>query len=78
LVHDFGINPDEFIVKLNSEEFKQAAYYDFALARQLQVTGYPAAFIKTGDHNFYMIAKGYADLETMELRIANVLKEATA
>ncbi|MBU0695393.1 MAG: DsbA family protein [Bacteroidetes bacterium] len=78
LVPHFEINPDEFIEKLNSEEFKQAAYYDFALARQLQVTGYPAAFIKTGDHHFYMIAKGYADLETMELRIANVLKETIA
>lgn len=78
LVKDFGINPNEFIEKLNSEEFKQAAYYDFALARQLQVTGYPAAFIKTGEHNFYMIAKGYADLATMELRISNVLKEVLA
>ncbi|MEO5910401.1 MAG: DsbA family protein [Pelobium sp.] len=75
LAINFGIDPDEFVLKLNSEEFKQAAYYDFALAKQLQVTGYPAAFIKTGDRNFHMIAKGYADLETMELRIENVLKQ---
>lgn len=72
------INPQEFIKKLNYEEFKQAAYYDFALARQLQVTGYPAVLIKTGERNFYMIAKGYTDLDTIELRIQNVLKEATA
>lgn len=78
LAIDFEIEPNEFLEKLNSEEFKQAAYYDFALAKQLQVTGYPAAFIKTGDRNFYMIAKGYADLETMELRIENVLKQVEA
>lgn len=78
LVAAYHINPDEFLEKLNSEEFKQAAYYDFALAKQLQVTGYPAAFIKTSDNNFYMIAKGYTDLATMELRIENVLKQVTA
>ncbi len=77
LIAKYDIPNDEFLEKLNSEAFKQAAYYDFALAKQLQVTGYPAAFIKTGEHNFYMIAKGYADLETMELRIANVLKEVS-
>jgi putative protein-disulfide isomerase len=77
LAEKYHINPQEFIEKLNSEEFKQAAYYDFALARQLQVTGYPAVFIKTGESNFYMIAKGYTNLESIELRIQNVLKEAT-
>jgi putative protein-disulfide isomerase len=75
LVAKYNIDKQEFIQKLNSEEFKQAAYYDFALARQLQVSGYPAAFIKTGDTNFYMIARGYTDLATMKLRVENVLKE---
>lgn len=73
-----GIDGEEFVQKLNTDEFKQAAYYDFALARQLQVTGYPAAFIKTGERNFHMIAKGFADIKTMELRIQNVLKEVSA
>jgi putative protein-disulfide isomerase len=75
LAEKYQIPVDEFIKKLTQEEFKQAAYYDFALARQLQVTGYPAAFIRTGELKFYMIAKGYASLETMELRVQNVLKE---
>lgn len=75
LVEQFNLPAEEFIAKMQTEEFKQAAYYDFALARQLQVSGYPAAFIKTRENNFYMIAKGYADLETMKLRIENVLKE---
>lgn len=75
LVGNYKIDPIEFLTKLNSEEFKQAAYYDFALAKQLQVSGYPAAFIKAGDCNFYMIAKGYANFETMNLRVENVLKQ---
>jgi putative protein-disulfide isomerase len=75
IISKYEIPADYFLQKLNSEEFKQAAYYDFALAKQLQVSGYPAAFIKVDDRNFYMIAKGYADYETMKLRIANVLSQ---
>jgi len=78
LIDKYDIPADVFLQKLNSEEFKQAAYYDFALAKQLQVSGYPAAFIKADDRNFYMIAKGYADYETMKLRIANVLSQLSA
>lgn len=78
IINKYGINPEDFKQKLNSDEFKQAAYYEFALARQLQVSGYPAAFIKVDDRNFHMIAKGYADYETMKLRIENVLKQLSA
>ncbi|WP_017259185.1 DsbA family protein [Pedobacter arcticus] len=77
IIEQYGIATEDFLQKLNSEEFKKAAYYEFALAKQLQVSGYPAAFIKVDDRNFHMIAKGYADYETMELRISNVLKEVS-
>ncbi len=75
LIKPFNLPEEEFISKLDNEEYRQLAYYDVALARQLQVTGYPAAFIKTGELQFHMIAKGYTNEETMELRIQNVLKE---
>jgi putative protein-disulfide isomerase len=75
LLTQFNITEEDFLKKLNQEEFKQAAYYDFALARQLHVTGYPAVFIRTGELQFYMIAKGYTDLASLELRIQNILKE---
>lgn len=75
LAVNFGIDPDAFIHKMHEEEFKQAAYYDFALAKQLQVSGYPAAFIQSADNNFYMIAKGFTRLEDLEARIEKVWKE---
>lgn len=78
IINNYKIPAGEFLTKLNSEEFKQAAYYEFALAKQLQVSGYPAAFIKVHDRNFHMIAKGYADYETMKLRITNVLNQLSA
>jgi putative protein-disulfide isomerase len=71
--HD--INLDEFESKMKLESSKEAAYYDFALAKQLRVDSYPAVLMQTSDTGFYLIAKGYTDLETLELRIKNVLKE---
>ncbi|RRN76496.1 DsbA family protein [Pseudoxanthomonas sp. SGD-10] len=76
LIKKYEIPESDFLAKLDNEEYRQLAYYDVALSRQLQVTGYPAAFIKTAELEFFMIAKGYANLETMELRIQNVIKEA--
>lgn len=74
IIKNYELIAEEFLQKINSQAFKQAAYYEFALAKQLQVTGYPAAFIKVDDRNFHMIAKGFADYDTMKLRIANVQK----
>ena len=78
LIAKYNINGADFLEKLHSEEFKQAAYYEFALAKQLQVTGYPAAFIKVDDRNFHMIAKGFANYDTIKLRIENVLSQLQA
>ena len=75
LAVNFGIDPDAFIHKMHGEEFKQAAYYDFALSKQLQVSGFPAVFIQSADNHFYMIAKGYTPLEDLEARIEKVMEE---
>ncbi len=75
LAVNFGIDPDEFVYRMHEETFKQLAYYDFALAKQLQTQSYPAVFVQSADNHFYLIAKGYTDLSTLELRIKNVLQE---
>ena len=70
-----SIDPDLFEVKMSMTEFKEAAYYEFALAKQLQVSNYPAVLIQATESKFYLVARGYADYETMELRINNVILE---
>ena len=75
LAVNFSIDPDLFESKMTELPFKEAANYDFALARQLQVSSYPAVFIQESDSKFYLIARGYANYETMELRINNVKEE---
>lgn len=73
---NFGIDPDTFEKDMHEPKYLESAHYDFALAKQLQVSSYPAVLIQVSDSQFYLVAKGYADYTTMELRINNVKKEA--
>jgi putative protein-disulfide isomerase len=74
LLEKYSIQPEIFYEKLSGDEFKEMAYYEFSLVKQLQVDGYPAVFIQTGETSFHMIARGYADYETLSVRLENVLK----
>lgn len=75
LLDKYNIQPEAFYSKLKSEEYKEQAYYEFALCKQLQVTGFPTVFIQTGELKFVMVARGYTDYENLKERIDNVLKE---
>jgi putative protein-disulfide isomerase len=70
-----GIDPDDFEQEMKLDSSKESAYYDFALVRQLRVESFPAVLIQTSETGFYLIAKGFTDFNTLELRISNVLKE---
>ena len=74
LLEKYSIQPGAFYPKLNSEEYKEAAYYEFALCKQLQVNGFPSVFIQTGELKFVMVARGFTALEELSSRIEMVLK----
>ncbi|MGN6163497.1 MAG: DsbA family protein [Flavisolibacter sp.] len=75
LVHKHHIPEDEFYSKLKSEEYQEKAYYEFALVKQLQVTGFPAVLIQVSDSKFYLLASGFTDYETLKQRVEKVLSE---
>ncbi|MDE3124532.1 MAG: DsbA family protein [Bacteroidota bacterium] len=75
LLHKYHLPEIDFYEKLHSELYKEKAYYEFALCKQLQVTGFPALLLQASDTQFYLLAKGYTDEETLTTRIKNVLKE---
>ncbi len=75
LLEKYGIPVEEFYEKLSSEEYKEKAYYDFSLVKQLQVTGFPAVFLQAGELKFYLLARGYTDYETLKSRIDKVISE---
>lgn len=75
LLEKYAIDADDFYTKLKSEVYADKAKHEFALCKQLKVTGFPCVFIQSGDNKFYLVARGYTSFENIEERITNVLKE---
>lgn len=75
LLDKYNIQSEAFYSKLNADEYKEMAYYEFALMKQLQVNGYPTVFVQTGELKFVMAARGFTDYETLKNRIDNILNE---
>lgn len=73
LLDKYSIQPEIFYQRLKSDEYMEKAKYEFALVKQLQVTGYPAIFIQTDDLKFYLVARGYTDYTSLKERIDAVL-----
>jgi len=75
LLDKYNIPAEEFYEKMDDEEYKEQAHYEFALCKQLNVTGFPAVFIQLSDSKFYLLAEGYTNFEVLEERIEKVLAE---
>ncbi|MCO5238610.1 MAG: DsbA family protein [Chitinophagaceae bacterium] len=76
LLDQYALSPESFYPKLHSEEYREKAYYDFALCKQLKVTGFPAVLLQIADSKFYALSYGYTDYETLTQRIGKVLEES--
>lgn len=75
LLEKYSIHPDIFYERLKSEEYKEKALYEFSLVKQLQVTGYPAVLLQTGELKFHLLARGYTDYDTLKMRLDNALQQ---
>jgi len=75
LLEKYKINSEEFYQKLRSDEYRQKAYYEFALIKQLNITGFPCLLLQISDSKFYLIARGYTDYDTVTNTIEAVLKD---
>ncbi len=73
LLEKYNIDADDFYTKLKSDTYKEKAQYEFALCKQLNVTGFPCVFIQTTESKFHLIAKGYTALNDIQNRIESVL-----
>lgn len=78
LVKKYALPENEFYAKLHSEAYKELAYYDFALCKQLQVTGFPAVFLQVSETKFYQLARGFTSYETLRNSLEKVLSEVQA
>jgi putative protein-disulfide isomerase len=75
LLPKYGIDAETFYHELHSEAFKEKAYYDFALVKQLQISSFPQLLLQTSSNKFYLVAKGYTDFETVKSRLEKILEE---
>jgi putative protein-disulfide isomerase len=74
LLEKYKIDETDFYNKLSSETYKEKAYYEFALCKQLQVQGYPSLLLQASESKFYLVSNGYTSFENVQARIENILK----
>ena len=73
LLDKYNIPAEDFYEKLYEEDYKEQAHYEFALCKQLNVSGFPSVFIQMAETKFYQVAQGYTDYESLKERIDKVI-----
>jgi putative protein-disulfide isomerase len=76
LALEAGCDWNDFLAKMQSEEWIEAARYEFSLVRQLGISSFPAVVMQVSEDRFFLIGKGYTAFEELERRFLNVLEEA--
>lgn len=77
LLEKYRIPEEDFYAKLHHPAYKEKAYDEFALVRQLKVTGFPTVFLQVSESKFYLLTSGYTNFETMRTGIVQALSDAT-
>ncbi len=78
LLEKYGLDENDFYAKLKDEVYKELAYHEFEIVKELGITGFPCVLLQVDETNFYALANGFVDYETLEERMKNVLKETAA
>lgn len=75
LLEKYQIHAETFYSNLKSSAYKEKAYYEFSLCKQLQVNGFPQVLLQLSDSKFYLVAQGFTPYEEVDLRLKAILKE---
>lgn len=75
LLTKYDLPEEEFYMKLRSEEYREKAHYEFALVKQLKVTGYPTVLLQASESKLYLLTRGYTDYDSLVQNIDRSLKE---
>jgi putative protein-disulfide isomerase len=73
LLEKYKLDVDDFFAKLAMAEYKEKAYTEFALCKQLQVTGFPTTYIQMPDNKLYVVANGFMPYDQLKLAIDKIL-----
>jgi putative protein-disulfide isomerase len=73
LLEKYSIQPELFYERLKSEDYKEKAYYEFSLVKQLQVNGFPAVLVQTSETKFHLLARGFTPYADLKPRLDSLL-----
>jgi putative protein-disulfide isomerase len=76
LLVKYGIPEAEFYQKLRDPFYAEKAQEEFALVKQLKVTGFPTVFLQVSDTKFYLLARGYTEYAELKKNLDQVLSDA--
>lgn len=77
LLEKYSIQPELFYERLKSEKYKEQAYYEFALVKQLQVSGFPCVLLQMNETKFHLLARGFTPYDELKPRLDNLLNTLT-
>ena len=75
LLEKYAIPETEFYKLLKDPAYKEKAYYEFNVCKQLQVTGFPAVLMQVNESKFIMLASGYTPYALLKQRIDTALNQ---
>lgn len=75
LLKKYNIQPQEFYDKLHSESYKNKAYDEFNLCKQLKVTGFPQVFLQVSESKLYSLSQGFTNYDSLKKTIDSLLEK---
>jgi putative protein-disulfide isomerase len=75
LAVQFGIDADNFVAAISNEDARDMAHAEFAMVKQLGITGFPCVLVQTDERKLFMIARGYAAFDDLCARLDKVLED---
>ncbi len=71
----YGIEEKAFMEMLKEEESRDLAHAEYAMVKQLGITGFPCVLVQVDERKLYMIAKGYTSYDELKMRLDKVLED---
>lgn len=78
LLLQYNMVAHDFYTKLHSREYKEKAYYEFDLVKQLKISGYPSVILQVSASKFYVLAIGYTPYVIIKKNLDGALNELTS
>ena len=75
LLEKYAIPATDFYTLLKDPVYKEKAYYEFDVCKQLQATGFPTVLMQVNESKFIMLASGYTSYALLKQRIDTALKD---